>query len=100
MQQEESSVLSHVGSVLRSAPLIIPAAQPTPDFTVIASTGQFIAHAPHSIQTSRSLILALVSAIIKTPCGQTSVHFPQPIHFSTSSCNVVTFFKYRIFGIM
>ncbi len=56
LQQEEFSLQSHAGSVLRNAPIIIPAAQPTPDSTEIASAGQFIAHAPHSMQASRSLI--------------------------------------------
>ena len=90
----------HVGSVPWSAPNIIPAAQPTPDFTEIASVGQFLSHAPHSIQASRSMICDLPFSIMKIPCGQTSVHLPQPIHFSVSSCNVVTFFKYRIFAIV
>jgi hypothetical protein len=40
----------HVGSEFLSNPLIIPAAQPTPELTDMASTGQFNAHAPHSIQ--------------------------------------------------
>jgi hypothetical protein len=40
----------HVGSEFRSIPFMMPAAHPTPDFTDIACTGQFNAHAPHSIQ--------------------------------------------------
>jgi len=40
----------HVGSVLLRIPLIMPAAQPTPEFTEIAPGGQFRAQAPHSIQ--------------------------------------------------
>jgi hypothetical protein len=41
-----------VGSVLFKIPLIIPAAQPTPELTVIAFTWQFNAQAPHSMQKS------------------------------------------------
>jgi hypothetical protein len=41
---------SHVGSVFLRIPFIIPAAQPTPDFTVIAPGLQFNAQAPHSMQ--------------------------------------------------
>jgi hypothetical protein len=40
----------HVGSEFLSIPFIIPVAQPTPELTDIASTGQFNAHAPHSMQ--------------------------------------------------
>jgi hypothetical protein len=39
-----------VGSVLFSTPAIMPAAQPTPDFTNNACLGQFSIHAPHSMQ--------------------------------------------------
>ena len=47
--------LVQVKSSLLSA---IASAQPTPLATVIASTGQFKAHAPHSMQASRSTIFA------------------------------------------
>ena len=36
-------------------------AHPTPDFTVMAPEAQFLAHAPHSMQASRSTIKALPS---------------------------------------
>jgi hypothetical protein len=45
-------VQSQVGSVPRNNPVITPNAHPTPDLTVIASEGQFIAQAPHSIHKS------------------------------------------------
>jgi hypothetical protein len=46
---------------------MIAAAHPTPGFTEIAFAGQFIAHAPHSMQASRSRIRAFLSATAKTP---------------------------------
>jgi hypothetical protein len=46
---------------------MIAAAHPTPGFTEIACVGQFIAHAPHSMQTSRSRIRAFLSTTAKTP---------------------------------
>jgi hypothetical protein len=49
-QLDFESEQPQAGSVFLSIPLIIPAAQPTPELTVIASTGQFNAHAPHSMQ--------------------------------------------------
>jgi hypothetical protein len=55
-QQEESFAHSHVDLLPWSAPNIIPAAQPTPDFTEIASEEQFLPHAPHSIQASRTIL--------------------------------------------
>ncbi len=38
--------------------LITAVAQPTPAFTKIASAGQFLAQAPHSMQSFRSNIIA------------------------------------------
>jgi len=38
------------GSEFLRMPFIIPAAHPTPELTEIAWVGQFIAHAPHSMQ--------------------------------------------------
>jgi hypothetical protein len=49
-QFELASEHPHVGSEFLNIPLIIPAAQPTPELTVIAFTGQLSSHAPHSIQ--------------------------------------------------
>jgi hypothetical protein len=51
-QQQFELVSEHpqVGSVFFRIPLMIPAAQPTPEFTDIACTGQLIEQAPHSIQ--------------------------------------------------
>ena len=85
---------SQVGSVPRNIPLIIPAAQPTPDFTVTAPAAQFMAQAPHSIQKSLYGMNAFFSFIIKTSCGQTVVQTAQPLHFSLSNCRVTTSFKY------
>jgi hypothetical protein len=65
-------------------------AQPTPGLTLMASTGQFIAQAPHSMQPSRSTIYTFLPVNMKTPCGQTWVHIPQPIHFSPSRVIVAT----------
>jgi hypothetical protein len=48
-------------------PFMIAAAHPTPGVTEIASAGQFIAHAPHSMQASRSRIRATPSATAKMP---------------------------------
>ena len=45
----------------------IAAAHPTPGVTEIAFVGQFIAHAPHSMQASRSRIRAFPSATVKMP---------------------------------
>ena len=52
---------------------MIAAAHPTPGVNEIAIVGQFIAHAPHSMQASRSRIRAFPSAVVKTPWGQTAV---------------------------
>ena len=50
-----------------SHPERIAAAHPTPGVTEIAFVGQFIAHAPHSMQASRSRIRAFPAATAKTP---------------------------------
>jgi hypothetical protein len=81
---------SQLGSVPLRIPLIIPAAHPTPDLTDMAPSGQFLSHAPHSMQKSRFRITAFFSLIPKTAWGQTSVHILQPLHFDASSCNVTT----------
>jgi hypothetical protein len=62
--------------------LMMAAAQPTPESTVIAPNSQFRAQAPHSMHWSLSVIAARLSRISKTPCGQTSAHLPQPVHLS------------------
>src|SRR6185369_17739972 len=46
--------------------LIMPEAQPTPLSTVMAVTGQFRAHAPHSMQASLSRREAFFSASVNT----------------------------------
>jgi hypothetical protein len=43
------------------APIIMAVAQPTPDCTLIAFTGQFKAQAPHSMHASLSTIAAFLS---------------------------------------
>jgi len=98
--QQEFFEQSQVGSVPRRIPVIIPVAQPTPELTEIASTEQFFAQAPHSIQASKSAIRAFLFSIVKTSWGQTRVHSPQPIHLSQSSWSVATFFKYLNFAII
>jgi hypothetical protein len=72
----------------------MPAAHPTPDLTVTAPVEQFMAQAPHSIQKSLFVMNAFFSFIVNTAWGQTMVHIAQPLHFSRSSCSVITFFKY------
>jgi hypothetical protein len=84
-----------------SLPRMMPAAQPTPALTRIASTGQFRAHAPHSMQASRSATRAVPSSTENTACGQTAVHIPQPMHLPTSRSSVVTPDKYlSIFALL
>jgi hypothetical protein len=77
-------------------PLIIAVAHPTPAFRLIAPKTQFWAHAPHSIHKSLSVTKALFPFMAKTPCGQTSMHLPQPVHFSEKNWSVVTLAKYFI----
>lgn len=98
-QQVELSEQPRHGSVPLRAPMMTPVAHPTPAFTDRASAGQFIAHAPHSMQASRSTILAFPFSTTKTPWGQTSSHMPQPVHFSASNSRVTTFRRYRNFKI-
>jgi hypothetical protein len=74
-------------------PLMIPAAQPTPDRTEMAFSGQFFSQAPHSMQRFLLRITALLFSIAKTACGQTMVHILQPLHFSGYSSSVTTFFR-------
>jgi len=93
----EQSQQSPLGPVPRSAPMMTPVAHPTPAFTDSASTGQFRAHAPHSMQASRSTILDFWFSMAKTACGHTSTHIPQPTHLSASSAKVTTFRRYRNF---
>ena len=86
--------LPHVASVPLSQPRIIASAQPVPAFTVIVLAGQFSAQAPHSMHRSLSVICALPEDNLNTLCGQTSSHFPQPVHFSGEKASETTFFKY------
>jgi hypothetical protein len=76
--------------------LIRAAAHPTPAFTLIAPNSQFLTQAPHSMQRSLSVIVACLSFMSKTPCGHTSVHLPQPEHFSGKNSRLVTFDRYFI----
>ena len=87
---------SQEGSVFVRIPLIIAAAQPTPDLTVIAPNLQLRAQAPHSIQSSISMILALPLLISNTAWGQTIAHKPHPVQIPESSFKVTVFFKYCI----
>jgi hypothetical protein len=72
------------GAKSRSHSVISPAAQPTPASTVIAPAAQFIMHAPHSMQASRSRTQAFLSSIQNTSWGHTSAHLPQPTQRSGS----------------
>jgi hypothetical protein len=86
---------SQDGSVPRIMPLMIAAAQPTPRPAVIVPVRQFKAQAPHSMQRSLPMMVergrgrfppdGITCSIAKTLCGQTSMHFPQPLHFAVSS---------------
>jgi hypothetical protein len=71
-------------------------AQPTPDFTEIASNAQLRWHAPHSMHRLRSMISARWLCRAKTRRGQTSMHLPHPVHASLLSFRVTTFFRYFI----
>jgi len=62
------------GSVPLNAPIMIAVAQPTPATTKRASSGQFMAQAPHSIQASRFTIRAFLFSMAKTLCGHTFSH--------------------------
>jgi len=57
-------------------------AHPTPLSTVIASTGQFPAQAPHSMQDDGLTSSACSGPSAKTPCGQTCVQRLQLMHRS------------------
>jgi hypothetical protein len=74
---------------------MIAAAQPTPRFTAIALTGQFIAQAPHSMHRARACIAAFLSGPSSemTACGQTSMQAPQPTHFASSIARLSPFFR-------
>jgi hypothetical protein len=90
-QQVDPSVEHpHVGSEFLSIPLIIPAAQPTPELTVIACTGQFNAQAPHSMHESLLIMCAFFSESTKTSCGQTFMHIPHPLHVDSHKSSVTT----------
>jgi hypothetical protein len=88
----------HVTSLLPvRAALIMAWAQPTPASTVMAPSGQFLAHAPHSMQFSGLWIDARRSCMEKTPCGQTSVHLSQPIHLSGKNLRVFSLYELNSF---
>lgn len=74
---------------------MIYSAHPTPGLTRMAAVGQFWAHAPHSIQPSRSRIAAFFPTLSKTPWGQTISHIPHPLHATVSSFSVDTPGRYR-----
>jgi hypothetical protein len=58
---------SQLGSLPVSHPIITADAHPTPESTVIAFAGQFLAQAPHSMHLSLTSIRAFFSIILKTP---------------------------------
>ena len=76
-------------SPLRAARIIEPA-QPTPLSTDIAPTGQLSWHAPHSMHAEAATSSAFVPFWVKTLCGQTVLHLPQPTHLSLSYWIVVS----------
>jgi hypothetical protein len=84
----------HDGSEFLSIPFIIPAAHPTPELTKIACTGQFRAHAPHSMQESRLMIRAFFPESSKTLCGHTFIHIPHPLQLSSHNLSVTTSGRY------
>jgi hypothetical protein len=79
--------------VLPSAELMTAAAQPTPARTLIAPTGQFLLHAPHSMHASRFWISTFPFCLARTSCGHTWRQVPQPVQTVRSSFKVVTSFK-------
>src|SRR5665647_2591671 len=64
------------------AALIIAHAQQTPLCTSIAWTGQFMAHAPHSIHEDGCISSTCSFPSAKTPWGQTCVQRRQLMHLS------------------
>jgi hypothetical protein len=90
----EGSMEQQDAFFLPSMELITAVAQPTPDFTLSASKGQFREQAPHSMQASRSTILIFPLVRLRTAWGQTRRQVPQPVHFSRSSFRVTTSFRY------
>ena len=80
-------------------PLIMAVTQPTPAWIEMAAVGQFRAHAPHSMQSSRLAISAFLPTISNTAWGQTLTHIPQPIHRCWFNCSVTTFLMYFSFGM-
>jgi hypothetical protein len=67
--QQQASVpveQSHEGSVPLNIPFRIPAAHPTPALTVIAPKRQLLEQAPHSMQSSISVMRALPFTTSKT----------------------------------
>jgi len=69
-------------------------AQPAPAFTSMAFAGQFKAQAPHSMHKSFCAMRTFSLCGSNTPWGQTSMHLPHPIHFSSAKESVATFAKY------
>ncbi len=83
-----------------SPPLIMlfmmAAAQPTPLSTLSAPKAQLPAQAPHSMHWSLSRTTAFLFFRAKTPCGQTSMHIPQPVHCSGRNSRLTAFERYFI----
>ena len=90
---QEGSMLQQEAFLLPSRELITAVAQPTPDFTLSASTGQLREQAPHSMQASRSAMSIFPLVRLRTAWGQTRRQVPQPVHFSRSSFSVTTSFR-------
>ena len=65
-----------------------------PGFTKMASVGQFLAQAPHSMQAFRSVIWAFPCLTLKMRWGQTSSQLPQPIHFSSDNRKIAVSSRY------
>jgi hypothetical protein len=62
----QSSILQQFRPFFPSMELMTAAAQPTPDWTEMASKGQLRLQAPHSMQASRFWILTWVRFISST----------------------------------
>ena len=67
------------GSLPVNHPLMMAAAHPTPARTERAPAGQLSAHAPHSMQASRSAISAFPLSTVNTARGQTTWQIAAPI---------------------
>jgi hypothetical protein len=98
-QQELSSPQLHSPlsmSFPRRAALIIAHAHPTPLWTSIAWTGQFRAHAPHSMQAAGQLSWTVAVPGKKTAWGQTWRQRVQLMHRPGRNTRVVSVYELKM----